>query len=83
MTIYFMGGDNDDYSSFTFIRFNDMWKSEDMGASWDFIGHAPWGNRTGHQCFTTDGRCIHCVGGQGCPACNEGKNLLYTSADLF
>jgi len=49
-----------------------------MGASWESIGLAPWGNRTGHQCFTTDGRCIHCVGGQGCPACNKGKNLLYS-----
>jgi hypothetical protein len=77
-TIYFMGGDNDDYSTFTFKRFNDMWKSTDLGASWQYIGLAPWGNRTGHQCFSLDNKCIHCIGGQGCPACNKGKNLLYS-----
>merc|ERR1712048_1312747 len=83
-TIYFMGGDNDDYSTFTFTRFNDIWKSDDMGASWDFIRIAPWHNRTGHQCFSMDGKCIHCVGGQGtacsegCPDCKEGQNLLYS-----
>jgi len=77
-TIYFMGGDNDQYSNFTFTRFNDIWKSEDMGVTWDFIRIAPWANRTGHQCFSMDNRCIHCVGGQGCPDCNNGQNLLYS-----
>jgi hypothetical protein len=77
-TIYFMGGDNDEYSTGTFTRFNDIWKSEDLGASWDFVEIAPWANRTGHQCFTTDDTCIHCVGGQGCPDCNKGANLLYS-----
>lgn len=77
-TIYFLGGDNDDYSTFTFKRFNDMWKSEDLGASWEFVGLAPWGNRTGHQCVSLDNKCIHCIGGQGCPACAKGKNLLYS-----
>lgn len=77
-TIYFMGGDNDEYSTFTFKRFSDIWKSEDLGATWQFVALAPWGNRTGHQCFSTDGICIHCVGGQGNPECNKGKNLLYS-----
>lgn len=77
-TIYFMGGDNDDYSTFSYRRFGDMWKSDDLGASWQFVGMAPWGNRTGHQCFSVDERCIHCIGGQGNPACTEGKNLLYS-----
>lgn len=82
-TIYFMGGDNDNYASFTFTRFNDIWKSEDLGASWEFVRLAPWANRTGHQCFSTDNTCIHCVGGQGNPDCESdthkaGDNMLFS-----
>lgn len=76
-SLFFMGGDNDQYSSFHFERYNDIWRSDDMGASWGYVGQAAWGNRTGHQCFSPDDACVYCVGGQGNPECNKKSNLLY------
>ena len=83
--LLFMGGDNDNYSTFTFQRFNDIWRSEDLGASWEFVRIAPWGNRTGHQCWIwPDDGCVWCAGGQGTqgacpddPSVKPGSNLLY------
>jgi len=63
-TIYFMGGDHDVP---VFLpnwdgRRNDVWKSDDLGESWELLGHAPWSPRTGQQCTSYNGKII-CIGG--------------------
>jgi len=80
-TIYIMGGDSDDYVAGINRRYSDVWRSEDMGSSWELVGNAPWGNRTGLQCVSVDGKCIHCIGGNGNPECNQGKATLF--ADVW
>ena len=62
--IYFMGGDHDKP---VFLpnwagRRNDIWKSTDLGKTWQLIGHAPWSPRTGQQCIAHNGKVI-CIGG--------------------
>jgi N-acetylneuraminic acid mutarotase len=63
-TIYFMGGDHDKPVFFGNWpgRRNDIWKSDDLGVTWDLLGHAPWVPRTGQQCIAYDGKVI-CIGG--------------------
>jgi N-acetylneuraminic acid mutarotase len=63
-TIYFMGGDHDKpvFQANWEGRRNDVWKSDDMGESWELLGHAPWCPRTGHQCVAHNGKVI-CIGG--------------------
>lgn len=51
--------------------------SGDLGASWERVGIAPWGDRTGQQCISPDGACIYCIGGEGNPSCNGGRNTLF------
>jgi hypothetical protein len=59
-TIYFMGGDHDNpvIKANWPGRRNDVWKSEDKGASWELLGHAPWAPRTGHQGIAHNGKVI-------------------------
>ncbi len=63
-TIYFMGGDHDKpvFQANWSGRRNDVWKSDDLGETWELLGHAPWVPRTGHQCIAHNGKVI-CVGG--------------------
>lgn len=63
-TIYFMGGDHDVPVFFGNWpgRRNDVWKSDDLGETWECLGNAPWSPRTGQQCIAVDGKVI-CVGG--------------------
>jgi hypothetical protein len=63
-TMYFMGGDHDKPVFFANWpgRRNDVWKSEDLGETWELLGAAPWVPRTGHQCVGYRGRII-CIGG--------------------
>ncbi len=63
-TIYFMGGDHDKPVFFGNWpgRRNDVWKSDDLGETWELLGHAPWVPRTGHQCIEYKGTII-CIGG--------------------
>jgi len=63
-TIYFMGGDHDNP---VFVanwegRRNDVWKSDDEGATWELLGNAPWKPRTGQQCVAADAK-VFCIGG--------------------
>ncbi len=63
-TIYFMGGDHDVP---VFLpnhpgRRNDVWKSDDLGRTWELLGNAPWTPRTGQQCITVGDKIV-CVGG--------------------
>eukprot|EP01065_Artemidia_motanka_P038160 TRINITY_DN47016_c0_g1_i1.p1 TRINITY_DN47016_c0_g1~~TRINITY_DN47016_c0_g1_i1.p1 ORF type:complete len:378 (+),score=91.14 TRINITY_DN47016_c0_g1_i1:55-1188(+) len=76
-TVFLMGGDNDEYAVAKYYRFNDIWRSDDLGATWQRVGDAPWGQRTGHQCVSVDDQCIHCIGGQGNPSCNGGLNTMW------
>ena len=43
-TMYYMGGDHDKpvFQANWEGRRNDVWKSEDKGATWELLGHAPW-----------------------------------------
>ena len=63
-TIYFMGGDHDRPVFFANWdgRRNDVWKSDDRGVTWEFLGLAPWSPRTGQQCIAWNGKVI-CIGG--------------------
>ncbi len=63
-TIYFMGGDHDKPVFFPNWpgRRNDVWKSDDLGESWELLGYASWVPRTGHQCIAHKGKVI-CIGG--------------------
>ena len=80
-TIYFMGGDHDKpvFQANWTGRRNDIWKSDDDGRTWEFLGNAPWTPRTGHQCIAYDGQVI-CVGGhiQG-----KGKYRQELAHDLW
>jgi hypothetical protein len=63
-TIYFMGGDHDNP---VFVanwegRRNDVWKSDDKGATWELLGNAPWLPRTGQQCVAANDK-VFCIGG--------------------
>ena len=56
-TLYFMGGDHDKP---VFLpnwegRRNDVWKSDDKGATWELLGHASWmpAHRASGGCATT------------------------------
>jgi len=62
--IYFMGGDHDNP---VFVanwpgRRNDVWKSDNLGETWELLGNAPWVPRTGHQCVAANKKII-CIGG--------------------
>lgn len=63
-TIYFMGGDHDKPVFFAnwHGRRNDVWKSDDLGETWELLGNAPWAPRTGQQCIAVDGKVL-CIGG--------------------
>jgi len=63
-TIYFMGGDHDNpvIQANWPGRRNDVWKSEDKGASWELLGHAPWVPRTGQQAVANKGK-VYLMGG--------------------
>lgn len=63
-TLYFMGGDHDSPVFFANWpgRRNDIWKSDDLGETWELLGNAPWVPRTGHQCIAYNGKII-CIGG--------------------
>ena len=78
-TIYFMGGDHDNpvISPNWPGRRNDVWKSDDQGATWELLGYAPWVPRTGQQCVAV-GNKIVCIGGhvQG-PADATGQYLAH------
>ena len=43
-------------------RRNDVWKSDDKGATWELLGNAPWLPRTGQQCIAAEGK-VFCIGG--------------------
>ena len=81
-TIYFMGGDHDNpvIKANWPGRRNDVWKSEDLGKTWEVLGNAPWVPRTGHQCVVVNKK-IFCMGGhvQGPP---EEKSQ-YLAHDLW
>jgi len=59
-TIYFMGGDHDNpvIQANWPGRRNDVWKSDDKGATWELLGHAPWVPRTGHQGIAHNGQVV-------------------------
>jgi hypothetical protein len=59
-TIYFMGGDHDNpvVQANWPGRRNDVWKSDDKGATWELLGHAPWVPRTGQQGIAHNGQVI-------------------------
>lgn len=63
-TIYFMGGDHDVpvFQANWPGRRNDVWKSDDLGKTWELLGHAPWLPRTGHQCIAANKK-VFCIGG--------------------
>lgn len=63
-SIYFMGGDHDSPVFFGNWpgRRNDVWKSDDLGETWECLGNAPWTPRTGQQCIAVEGKVI-CVAG--------------------
>ena len=75
-TIYFMGGDHDKPVFFPNWpgRRNDVWKTDDLGESWELLGHAPWVPRTGHQCIAYGGKVI-CIGGHA-QGPNQYKQIL-------
>jgi hypothetical protein len=80
-TIYFMGGDHDKPVFFGNWpgRRNDVWKSDDLGESWELLGHAPWTPRTGHQIVAHDGKII-CIGGH---AKGSGKYVQQLMHDMW
>jgi hypothetical protein len=63
-TIYFMGGDHDNpvIQANWPGRRNDVWKSDDKGATWELLGQAPWVPRTGHQGVAHNGK-VFIIGG--------------------
>ncbi len=63
-SIYFMGGDHDKpvFQANWPGRRNDIWKSDDLGETWELLGHAPWAPRTGQQCAAYKGKIV-CIGG--------------------
>jgi hypothetical protein len=80
-TIYFMGGDHDNpvFQANWEGRRNDVWKSDDNGASWELLGHAPWSPRTGQQALAHNGKVI-LIGGhtQG-----KGKYIQDLAHDMW
>ena len=80
-TIYFMGGDHDKpvFQPTWEGRRNDIWKSDDLGETWELIGHAPWIPRTGQQCIAHNGQVI-CIGGHAKGSSNYIQKLM---ADLW
>lgn len=80
-TLYYMGGDHDKP---VFIgnwpgRRNDVWKSDDLGETWELLGNAPWVPRTGQQCIEYNGKVI-CLGGH---AQGTGKYEQILMHDLW
>jgi len=63
-TIYFMGGDHDNpvWLPNWPGRRNDVWKSDDLGESWEKLGEAPWAARTGQQAVSHNG-VVYLIGG--------------------
>ena len=59
-TIYFMGGDHDNpvIQANWPGRRNDVWKSDDKGATWELLGNAPWVPRTGQQGIAHNGQIV-------------------------
>lgn len=80
-TIYFMGGDHDNpvWQANWPGRRNDVWKSDDLGETWEMLGHAPWSARTGHQAIAHNGK-VSLIGGhkQG-----KGKYIQDLGHDLW
>ena len=79
-TIYFMGGDHDRP---VFLpnhpgRRNDVWKSDDLGESWELLGNAPWTPRTGQQCIAVNDKVV-CVGGHD----RDGEKKQKLTNDLW
>ena len=79
--IYFMGGDHDKPVFFGNWpgRRNDVWKSDDLGETWELLGHAPWVPRTGQQCIAHNGKII-CIGGH---AKGRGKYRQIVMHDMW
>ena len=79
-TFYFMGGDHDSPVFFGNWpgRRNDVWKSDDLGETWELLGNAPWVPRTGQQCIAWDGKVV-CVGGHA----QGPKNQQILKHDLW
>lgn len=77
-TIYFMGGDHDKPVFFANWpgRRNDVWKSDDLGHTWELLGHAPWSPRTGQQCVAHNGK-IYCIGGHAKGKSNFKQALMH------
>ena len=68
--LYVMGGRTPDPSQsnpFGSILWNDVWKSNDLGRSWQALGPAPWAARGYFQAVTKDG-AMFVLGGQNQPA---------------
>jgi N-acetylneuraminic acid mutarotase len=80
-TIYFMGGDHDKPVFFGNWpgRRNDVWKSDDLGVTWELLGNAPWEPRTGQQCIAHKGKII-CIGGH---AKGRGKYQQILMHDMW
>ena len=74
--LYFMGGDHDSpvFKGNWPGRRNDVWKSEDLGETWELLGSAPWVARTGQQCIGFQGKII-CIGGHA-QGPQEHKQIL-------
>ena len=79
--LYYMGGDHDKpvFRINKPGRRNDVWKSADMGRTWELLGNAPWVPRTGHQCVVWNGKII-CIGGH---AAGEGKYEQILMHDMW
>lgn len=67
---YVMGGrtpDPSQFNPFASILWNDVWKSDDLGRSWQALGTAPWAARGYFQAVTKDG-AMFVLGGQNLSA---------------
>jgi hypothetical protein len=77
-TIYFIGGDHDNpvFQANWPGRRNDVWKSDDLGETWELLGNAPWIPRTGHQCVAHNGQIV-CIGGHAQGTSNYKQILMH------
>lgn len=63
--LFLIGGDNEDIRrGLKGPYYHDVWRSDDAGATWSFVGNAPWTNRSGHEC-TVAAETVYCAGGVG------------------
>jgi hypothetical protein len=59
------------------VWFNDVWRSDDCGATWRRLGgEAPWSARSGHVCVALPNGSLVLVGGMG-----VGESDAWYSAD--